>query len=32
MVAKANQLANLSGVQLGKPYYINKTGEFHRFC
>jgi len=26
MVAKANQLANLSGVQLGKPYYINETG------
>jgi uncharacterized protein YggE len=25
MVAKANQLANLSGVQLGKPYYISET-------
>ena len=28
MVAKANQLATLSGVQLGKPYYISETGGF----
>ena len=26
MVAKANQMVNLSGVQLGKPYYISETG------
>ncbi|MDA0734586.1 MAG: SIMPL domain-containing protein [Chloroflexi bacterium] len=28
MVAKANQLATLSGVQLGKPFFISETGGF----
>ncbi|HEU0021165.1 MAG TPA: SIMPL domain-containing protein [Dehalococcoidia bacterium] len=28
MVDKANQLAALSGVQLGQPYYISETGGF----
>jgi hypothetical protein len=28
MVDRANQLATLSGVQLGQPYYISETGGF----